>query len=85
MKIKMQVDISPKELREFFGFPDVAGLQKEAIKTVMAKMKSGAEGFEPGVLLRQWLPSNVFKNADLQGLYKRFMEDYNEDDVDDSD
>ena len=74
MKIKMEVEVDPNELREFFGFPDVAGLQKEAVKTVMKKMKSGAEGFEPVNLLRQWAPTNMLAKADLQGLYKRFMQ-----------
>ncbi|MBT8141933.1 MAG: hypothetical protein HKN88_03795 [Gammaproteobacteria bacterium] len=74
MKIKMEIDIDPKELREFFGFPDVAGLQKEAVKTVMKKMKSGADGFEPVTLLKQWMPSNLLAKSDLHGLYKRFMQ-----------
>jgi len=74
MKIKMEIDIDPKELREFFGFPDVAGLQKEAVKTVMKKMKSGAEGFEPVNLIKQWGPTSMLAKADLQGLFKRFMQ-----------
>jgi hypothetical protein len=82
MKIKMQVDINPKELRKLLGLPDVAGMQEEAIRAVVKKMKSGAEGFEPVTLLKQWVPGNLLKNADLQGLYKRFMQDYNEDEVD---
>ena len=74
MKIKMEVEIDPSELREFFGFPDVAGLQKEAVKTVMKKMKSGADGFEPVNLLKQWSPTSMLAKTDLQGLYKRFMQ-----------
>ena len=74
MKIKMEIDIDPTELREFFGFPDVAGLQKEAIKTVMKKMKSGAEGFEPVNLIKQWGPTGMLAKADLQGLFKRFIQ-----------
>ncbi len=77
MKIKMEIDIDPKELREFFGFPDVAGLQREAVKTVMKKMKSGAEGFEPVNLIKQWAPTSMLAKADLQGLFKRFMESSN--------
>jgi len=74
MKIKAEIEIDPKELREFLGLPDVAGLQKEAVKTVMKKMKSGAEGFEPTSLLKQMLPSNLLNKADLSGMVKRFMQ-----------
>lgn len=73
MKIKTEIEIDPKELREFLGLPDVAGLQKEAVKVVMKKMKSGAEGFEPTSLLKQMLPSNLLSKADIPGLVKRVL------------
>jgi len=73
MKIKTEIEIDPKELREFLGLPDVAGLQKEAVKVVMKKMKSGAEGFEPSSLLKQMLPSNLLSKADIPGLLKRVL------------
>jgi len=90
MKIKAEIEIDPKELREFLGLPDVAGLQKEAVKAVMKKMRSGAEGFEPASLLKQMLPSNILSKADIPGLVRRFMEsadyddeyEYEEDDSD---
>lgn len=73
MKIKTEIEIDPKELREFLGLPDVAGLQKEAVKVVMKKMKSGAEGFEPTTLLKQMLPSNLLSKADIPGLVRRVL------------
>ena len=73
MKIKTEIEIDPKELREFLGLPDVAGLQKEAVKVVMSKMKSGAEGFEPTTLLKQMLPSNLLSKADIPGLVRRVL------------
>jgi len=81
MKIKMEIDIDPKELREFLGFPDVAGLQKEAVKTVMKKMKSGTEDFDPMTLIKGWTPE-TFAKADWQGLFKRMLQSGNNTDDD---
>lgn len=83
MKIKTEIEIDPKELREFLGLPDVAGLQKEAVKTVMKKMKSGAEGFEPASLLKQMLPSNLLSKADIPGLVRRVLQSADFDDEED--
>ena len=35
MKIKIDIDMTPEELRQFMGLPDVSGVQE----TIMSKMK----------------------------------------------
>ena len=34
MKIRIEVEVGPTELREFLGLPDVSGIQEEAIESL---------------------------------------------------
>lgn len=69
MKIRVDIDISPKELREFFGLPDVEPLQQELIERVQENMRAGQEGYDPAVLLKPLLPANL---AMLEQMQKAF-------------
>ena len=59
MNIKLDIDVSPKELREFFGLPDVQPLQDEMLEDIRDKMRAGAEGFDPISLMKPFLPQNL--------------------------
>lgn len=69
MKIRVDVDISPKELREFLGLPDVEPLQQELLERVQEKMRSGHEGYDPAALLKPLMPANL---AVLEQMQKSF-------------
>ena len=58
MKINVTMDVTPEELREFFGLPDVQALQAEMIEKVREQMKAGAEGFDPLSLMRPFIAPN---------------------------
>lgn len=53
MNIKIDIDITPEELRRFLGLPDMVGLQEEMMRYVRDKMGQGAEGFDPASFLRE--------------------------------
>ncbi|MDX1267103.1 MAG: DUF6489 family protein [Oceanisphaera sp.] len=36
MKIRVEVEVEPTELREFLGLPDVSGLQQEALDEALS-------------------------------------------------
>ena len=40
MKIKLDLDCTPEELREFFGLPDVRGMQEQLLKEVEERMRA---------------------------------------------
>lgn len=67
MKIRVDVDISPKELREFLGLPDVEPLQQELLERVRENLRSGQEGYDPAALLKPLLPANL---AVLEQMHK---------------
>ena len=69
MKIRVDVDISPKELREFLGLPDVEPLQQELLDKVAEQMRAGQEGYDPVALLKPLLPANL---AVLEQMQKNF-------------
>ena len=43
MKINVEVDITPEELRRFFGLPDVQGLQQQWLDGVAETLQSSGE------------------------------------------
>lgn len=53
MKINIEIDVTPAELRHFLGLPDVAGLQEDMIEYIRGRVSRGAEGFDPADLIRE--------------------------------
>ena len=47
MKITVDLDITPEELRKLFGLPDVEAFQRELMDDVRERMALGAEGYDP--------------------------------------
>ena len=74
MKIRVEVDVGPKELREFLGLPDVSGLQEEAIRAVGRRLKTGAEGFEPMAVLRGLVPTGLLSVEEWQRRLLKALE-----------
>ena len=75
MKITVDVDITPEELRRFLGLPNVEGLQEEMLKmahkqitesgqTVFNDMIAGA--VQPMLAYQQWLQRMMTRNSEDQ-------------------
>ncbi|MCC5859731.1 MAG: hypothetical protein JJT90_16350 [Ectothiorhodospiraceae bacterium] len=62
MKIKVDLEATPEELRRFLGLPDVQRLQDELMEELRKRMLEGKEGYDPLSLVRPMLP------AHLQGM-----------------
>ena len=52
MKIKIEVDLTPSELRALIGLPDVAGLQEDMIEYLRERVSQGVEVFDPAGLIK---------------------------------
>jgi hypothetical protein len=72
MKIKLDINATPKELRAFFGMPDFEPLQKEWLIYLREKMKQGMENFDPATLLSN--PAGSFKM--FEEMQKAFWQQY---------
>lgn len=66
MKINIEIDVTPAELRQFLGLPDVAGLQEDMIEYVRGRVARGTENFDPADLLRE---STAWGNKTIQRLF----------------
>jgi hypothetical protein len=54
MKVRLEFDVSPRELRQLLGLPDVEQLQREVIEAIRERMAAGVEGFDPLSILRSF-------------------------------
>ncbi len=44
MKISIDVDLTPTEMRELFGLPDFSGMQQEVISQLQSRIEDGLSG-----------------------------------------
>ena len=47
MKINMNVELTPQELRELLGLPDVQGFHQDMMDKIRERMEQGMEGYDP--------------------------------------
>ncbi|MCC5812484.1 MAG: hypothetical protein JJU06_19140 [Ectothiorhodospiraceae bacterium] len=71
MKIKVDLEATPEELRRFLGLPDVQRLQDELMEQLRKRMLEGQEGYDPLSLVRPMLPGHL---QGMEALQKAFMQ-----------
>ncbi|MCH8809259.1 MAG: hypothetical protein IH993_05415 [Proteobacteria bacterium] len=59
MKITIDVDCTPEEVRAFLGLPDVAPMQRALMEEIRARMSADLEGMDPETLMKTWMPLGV--------------------------
>jgi hypothetical protein len=59
MNVKIDIDISPEEVRRLVGLPDVEAFQRQLMEDIRARMASGAEGYDPLKLFQPYLSSTM--------------------------
>lgn len=55
MKISLDIDCTPEELRRFFGLPDVAPLQARYLEAMDARLKDGVRPEDVEKLMQLWI------------------------------
>ena len=73
MKITMNVDITPEEMRKLMGWPDVQRIQDEALDKIREKMDAGAEGYDPMSLMQPFFTQSASSMESLQKLMTGMM------------
>jgi hypothetical protein len=68
MKMTVEIDVSPKELREFLGLPDISGLQQDAIEALARRIGSGADALDPLALLKGLVPTGLLSIDEWQRM-----------------
>ena len=69
MKISVDIDCTPEELRAFFGLPDVASMQAELLKEVEARLRASLSALDPETMLKTWLPAGLKGFEQLQEMF----------------
>jgi len=54
MKVKIDIDCTPDEARNFLGLPDVSRINEAMVDEVVRRTEANLESMEPDALMRQW-------------------------------
>jgi hypothetical protein len=73
MRINLDIDCTPEELRGFFGLPDVKPMQDRLLQEVEERMRAGLKALDPDTMLKTWLPAGLKGLEQLQDLFLNQM------------
>jgi len=59
MNVKIDIDMSPEELRRLLGLPDVEPIQREMLDKLRKRMVEGVDGYDPIKLLQPYLTGTL--------------------------
>jgi hypothetical protein len=69
MNVKIDIDITPEEMRKLFGLPDVETFQQQLLDDIRQRMKEGAEGYDPLKLFQPYLSGTLASWDMFQKLF----------------
>ena len=69
MKITLDIDCTPDEVREFFGLPQIKPLQEELLKEVRERLSANIKAMDPEAMLKTWLPATLKGFEQLQEMF----------------
>jgi hypothetical protein len=73
MKIHLDLDCTPEELRGFFGLPDVKPMQERLLKEVEERLRANVKALDPEAMLNTWLPAGLKGFEQLQEMFLNQM------------
>lgn len=73
MKFKIDIDMTPEELRKVLGLPDVQKFQQDMMDKIKEQMEAGVEGYDPLTLFKPYLTSGLGSMEALQKLMMGVM------------
>jgi hypothetical protein len=73
MKINLDIECTPEELRGFFGLPDVKPMQERLMKEVEERMRANLKALDPEGMLKTWLPAGLKGFEQLQEMFLNQM------------
>ena len=74
MKITMEVDMSPEEVRKVMGLPDVEPMQKELMAKMQEKMNTYVDEMsDPEIFMKRIMPMGIQGMDQVQDFFSRFV------------
>ncbi|NCA70693.1 MAG: hypothetical protein EOM91_11420 [Sphingobacteriia bacterium] len=59
MKINVDLEITPEELRKLFGLPDVEAFQQQLMEDIRERMVAGVDGYDPIKLFQPYVTGTM--------------------------
>ena len=59
MKVTVDFDITPEEVRKLFGLPDVEAFQRQIMDDIRERMIAGVEGYDPLKLFQPYMAGTL--------------------------
>ncbi|MGH8550955.1 MAG: hypothetical protein ACRERU_20610 [Methylococcales bacterium] len=69
MKISIEIDASPQEVRDFFGLPDVQALQRDMLEKIRDELTRGVSGLDAFNLMKPYFPAHMQSMESLQKAF----------------
>jgi hypothetical protein len=76
MKINIEFDMTPEELRRAMGLPDLQEFQSEVMKGMMEKMLAGEEGYDAMSLFKPMMGESMKSMDQVQKTFMNMMSGY---------
>lgn len=76
MNFKIDVEMTPEELRKVLGLPDVETFQKEMMQKIQERMEAGAEGYDPLTLFQPYMANSLGSMDTIQKMLMNMMTSY---------
>lgn len=69
MNVRIDIDMTPEELRRLMGLPDVQPFHDELMEKLREQLRAGAEGYDPLALFQPYMNSAV----NSMEMFQRFV------------
>ena len=69
MNIKIDIDMTPDEMRKVMGLPDVERFQNQLMEDIRDRINQGVEGYDPLKLFQPYLNSSLAGMDMVQRLF----------------
>ena len=69
MNVRIDIDMTPEELRSLMGLPDVQPFHDELMEKLREQLRAGAEGYDPLALFQPYMNSAV----NSMEMFQRFV------------
>jgi Tfp pilus assembly PilM family ATPase len=66
MKISIDIDCTPQEVRTFLGLPHIEPMQDALVAQMQGRLAKYLEAMDPEALMRLWLPGGMQGLAEIQ-------------------
>jgi hypothetical protein len=73
MKINVEVDCTPEELRQSFGLPDLRPMQDAVLGAMQKQMIDAVARTSPEALMRSWMPMFPQTPEQMQQIMTAFF------------